>query len=220
VRVAGADVWKGRWVVVVLKDGSFDRTFLSPTIEAVVDELTDAEVIGVDMPIGLAESGQHRPADLEARAYVGPRRHSVFMTPSIELLEAPSHRDANDLAKAQGWSGISAQTYALKAMILQVQPVAARDTRIHEVHPEVSFVQANDETALPYSKASWNGVTLRRRILADQRIILPDDLEDTGRAGMADILDAAIVAWSAARIAARTAESLPDGATRSGTIWR
>jgi hypothetical protein len=62
--VGGADVWKGRWVVVVLEDGSFSRAFVTPTIEAAVAELPDAAAIGVDMPIGLPSTrrcGQHSP---------------------------------------------------------------------------------------------------------------------------------------------------------------
>jgi predicted RNase H-like nuclease len=220
VKVAGADVWKGRWVFVVLNDGLFDRAFLSPSIESAVDEVADAAVIGIDMPIGLPEPGRRRPADVQARKYVGPRWQSVFMAPSVELLMAPSHAQANDLAKAKGWEGISAQTYALRTMILQVGPVADRDTRVHEVHPEVSFVRANDEAPLRWSKASWNGQAIRRRILQDHRIIIPDELRDAGVAGVADLLDSAIVAWSAARVAAGHGEPLPEGGARIGAIWR
>lgn len=221
VKVAGADVWKGQWVVLVLDHGGFDRAFLSRTIEEAVEGVADAQVIGVDMPIGLPEPGRLRPADVLARNYVGTRRQSsVFMTPSVELLKAASHAEANVLAKAQKWKGISAQTYALKAMILEVQPLADRDCRVYEVHPEVSFVRANDEAQLQWSKTSWNGEVLRRRILERHGIVIPDELRDVGQAGAADVLDAAVVAWSAARVAAGEAEALPVDATRIGAIWR
>jgi len=220
MRVAGADVWKGRWVVLVLDEGRFDRAFSSPTIGAALDQVADVRVIGVDIPIGLPEPGQRRPADLQARKYIGRRWQSVFMTPSIDLLEAASHVKANDLARAEGWDGISAQAYGLKTMILQVQPLAVRDARVYEVHPEVSFVRANGEVPLPWSKTSWNGVALRRRILENHGIFIPDDLPGAEAAGVADVLDAAIVAWSADRIAAGTGEQMPDGAARIGAIWR
>ena len=61
--VAGADVWKGRWVVVVLEDGLTPRAFVEPNIEAVVARLPDAAAIGIDMPIGLPAAGERRPAD-------------------------------------------------------------------------------------------------------------------------------------------------------------
>ena len=41
-----------------------------------------------------------------------------------------------------------------------------------------------------------------------------------GVAGMANVLDAAIGGWSAARIASGHGESLPHGADRIGAIWR
>jgi hypothetical protein len=82
MQVAGADVWKGRWVVVVLDDGRFTRAFVAPTIEEAVAELADVAAIGIDMPIGLPAAGTRRPADLAAREFVGKRRNSVFFTPS------------------------------------------------------------------------------------------------------------------------------------------
>ncbi|MDQ6784431.1 MAG: DUF429 domain-containing protein [Actinomycetota bacterium] len=220
MKVAGADVWKGQWVVVVLDDGQFDHAFLSAAIDAAVGQVADAKVIGIDTPIGLPEPGKSRPADMQARKYVGRRWQSVFMTPAIDLLLSPSHKEANTLAKAQGWDGISAQTYALKRTILEVQPVAQRDSRVYEVHPEVSFVRANGGVTLRWPKSSWNGVALRRQILHGQGVVVPDDLGEPGAAGVADMLDAAIVAWSAARLAAGEAESLPDGSDRIGSIWR
>jgi len=61
---------------------------------------------------------------------------------------------------------------------------------------------------------------LRRRLLARHGIVLGDDLGPAGAASVADVLDAAVVAWSADRIAAGRAEALPAGAGRIGAIWR
>lgn len=218
--VAGADVWKGQWVVVCLNHGRFDRAYLAATIALAIAGASDAEVIGVDMPIGLPAPGTFRASDKEARVYVGPRWQSVFMTPSADLLEAPTHAQANERARAEGWARISAQAYALGPQILQLQPHAEADDRIYEVHPEVSFVAANGDLHLQSSKSSWNGLALRRRILADHGIAIPDHAGPAGAAGAADVLDAAIAAWSAARIALRQAVSLPLVSTRIGAIWR
>lgn len=220
MKAAGADVWKGQWVVVVLDDGRFDQAFVSSTIGDVVKEAAAAQALGIDIPIGLPQPGETRPADMQARSYVGPRRQSVFMTPSTDLLSASSQHEANILAKAGGRAGISAQAYALKSMILEVQPIAKRNRRVYEVHPEVSFVEANGGQPLRWPKASWNGVHLRCSILKQHGIVLPDDLRGAGAAGVADVLDAAIAAWSAARIAAGTAKAMPKGASRVGAIWR
>jgi predicted RNase H-like nuclease len=218
--VAGADVWKGQWVVVCLNDGRFERAYLAATIELAIAGASGAAVIGVDMPIGLPAPGTSRAADKEARVYVGPRWQSVFMTPSADLLEAPTHAKANELARAEGWAGISTQAYALGPQILQLQPHAEGDDRIYEIHPEVSFVAANGDLHLDWSKSSWNGLALRRRILADQGIVIPDNAGPAGAAGTADLLDAAIAAWSAARVARCQAVPFPVGASRMGAIWR
>jgi predicted RNase H-like nuclease len=220
MKVAGADVWKGQWVVVVLEDGHFDRAFEAPTIDAAIDNLPDASAIGVDMPIGLPDPGCLRPADRLARTYVGPRWQSVFMTPCLSLLQSPSLGEANQRATAEGWERISAQAYALGKLILQVQPVADRDARVFEIHPEMSLVRANQDVPLQWSKSAWGGTVLRRRILQDHGIVIPDDIGAAGAAGMADVLDAAIGGWSAARIASGHGESLPPGADRIGAIWR
>jgi predicted RNase H-like nuclease len=219
MKVAGADVWKGKWVVVLLDDRRFDGAFVAPTFDLAVERLSDVAVVGVDIPIGLPESGERRASDAMARAWVGPRWQSVFTTPSADMLEAPSQAVANQRAAARGHALISAQAYGLRKHILEVQPVAALDPRVFEVHPESSFVRANANTHLQWSKSSWNGVNLRRRILETQGILIPDDLAATGAAGVADVLDAAIVAWSADRIGSGTAESFPTGADRIGAIW-
>ncbi len=219
MKAAGADVWKGRWVVVVLDDGRYHRAFVAPTLDVVLDQLRDVAVLGVDMPIGLPASGTRRAADELARKYVGPRWQSVFLTPSLAIVEADTHTKANQTAVANGWDGISAQAYGLRRMILQVQPLAELDARVYEVHPEVSFVRANAQRALPWPKTSWNGAGLRRSILREQGILIPDDLDVAGAAGVTDVLDAAIAAWSAARIARGEGESLPPAASRIGAIW-
>jgi len=219
VLVAGADVWKKQWVVVVLEDGVFSRAFVAPTIDDVVADLSDAVAMGVDMPIGLPTGGESRRADQEARSFVRPRGSSVFSTPSAELLEKESAAEANDLAKANGWPGVSAQSFALKAQIEAVQPLAESNKRLWEVHPEVSFREAHGRP-LEWAKSTWNGVSLRRQILERQGIILPADLKNGGKADVADVLDAAIAAWSAGRIAAGEAQSLPANSPRIGAIWR
>jgi predicted RNase H-like nuclease len=217
--VAGADVWKGKWVIVALDDGRFLEASVAPTIELAIQRVPDAVTVGVDMPIGLPEAGQKRPADAQAREFVGPRWNSVFTTPSRDLLEASSHKVANELARADGRDGITIQAYGLGPLVFQVEPVAERDSRLYEVHPEVSFVAANDKEHLPWAKTSWNGINLRRQILESHGVVLPNDLGPSGEAGIADVLDAAIAAWTANRIASGVAERLPSGEERSGAIW-
>lgn len=218
--VAGADVWKGKWVVVVLGEGQFESAFLSGSMEEALARVPEAEVVGVDIPIGLPGPGQTRAADLEARRYIGRRWQSVFLAPPLDILQASSQAEANVLARSRGWPGIAAQTFALKASIMQVQPLAATDKRLYEVHPEVSFTEANGGIPLPWPKTSWNGTGLRRAVLERLGIVVPADLGLAGLAGTADVFDAAIVAWSAGRVASGRAVRLPEGTVRGHAIWR
>ena len=217
--VAGADVWKGKWVVVILDDGHFLRGFVAATFAEVIENLNDVSIIGVDIPIGLPTGADRRRSDIEARAFVGSRRSSVFFTPPAELLDCASASEANELARKLNIPGISAQTFGLKKQILAVQPFAEQDDRIYEVHPEVSFREAHGKEIL-WSKSSWNGQMLRRSILLERGIALPPVLAALGYADPSDVLDASIVAWSASRISTNAAEQFPSEGLRVSTIWR
>ncbi len=182
--VAGLDAARGGWVAVVTEDGSFIRAFIAPTFRDALAELADAAVIGVDIPIGLPESGA-RAADVAARAFIGPRRSSVFATPTRAAIECPSYAEARRVLPS-----LSAQSYALGTKILDVE--ADLDDRVCEVHPEVSFT-ALAGRHLRHSKRSWNGQMERRRLLAGAGIELPDELDGGGAAAADDVLDAAVV---------------------------
>ncbi len=206
--VAGADVWKGRWVVVVLEGGGFQSAFVRPAVKDVLQELGDCNVLALDIPIGLPKGHDHRGCDGAAKVFVGPRSSSVFHTPPRVVLETATYREANHLSKKLYGRGISAQAYALRAKILEVDPLAATDDRLVEVHPEVSFCAMKGST-LAFSKKSWNGQMERRALIRSKGIELPDNLEDAGMVPADDLLDAAAAAWSASRVHRGEAAALP-----------
>ena len=79
--VAGADVAKGQWVVVVLRDGDFDHAIVTKNLTDFLGETQGLGVLAVDIPIGLPEGKEHRQCDLAAREFLRPRSSSVFSTP-------------------------------------------------------------------------------------------------------------------------------------------
>ncbi len=176
--------------------------------------VADASVVGVDIPIGLPSEGA-RAADVAARVFVGPRRSSVFPTPPRAALVAPTYAEGRRVLPS-----LSAQSFALGKKILEVE--ACLEERVIEVHPEVSFA-ALAGGPLRHSKRSWNGQMERRRMLASAGIELPDELTGAGQAAADDVLDAAIVAWSAARKDRGEAMTLPaDAPVQDGrpvAIW-
>jgi predicted RNase H-like nuclease len=172
------------------------------------------------MPIGPPETGP-RESDLCARAFVGPRRNSVFMTPPRAVLGAASYAEANERAAAlPGGKKISQQAWALRHNIAVVAAVADGDPRVIEVHPEVSF-RAMAGGPLAFAKTTWNGQALRRALLARRDVAPADRLDEAGGVPPADVLDAAAVAWTARRHARGESRSLPEGWTRGtpGAIW-
>ena len=165
-----ANGWSSCW-----KTGVFGAPSCGPPSSDVLDALAGVEVLAFDIPIGLPKGHDHRGCDAAAKVFVGRRSSSVFHTPPRAVLEAPTYREANRLSKELCGRGISAQAYALRAKILEVDPIAATDARIVEVHPEVSFCAMKGST-LEFSKKSWNGQMERRALLRSQRIELPDQL--------------------------------------------
>lgn len=195
--VAGIDGWRGGWLAVELTNGAFERAFTAPHLRDALEHLQAAVVVGVDMPIGFPAHGV-RGADLAARELVGSRRSSVFLVPPRRVIEATDYRSARAAAREIWDRGVSAQAYALADKILELDSLVAVDTRLIEVHPEVSF-RAIAGRALPSPKRSWNGQRLRYRLLESVGIRVPDHVEEAGRAPADDLLDAAVVAWTADR---------------------
>ena len=208
MHAAGVDACKGGWIAVVVGTEGFHRAVVASRFEALVVALDDVSVIAVDIPIGLPND-RPRAADAAARAFVGPRRSSVFTVPPRTALQAPDYPAARTAAQRDFGRGLSTQSYALAPKILEVDQVAARDSRIVEVHPEVSF-RAIAQTPLDQAKKTWNGQLARRLLLEGEGIRIPADLDAAGAVAPDDVLDAAAAAWSGRRKAHGSAISLPD----------
>jgi predicted RNase H-like nuclease len=213
LRVAGVDLAGGALAVVVLEDGRVVDAFRCETFAEAL--LVDAEVVAVDIPIGIPDEGV-RPADEAARRFVGPRASSVFTTPVRRVLEAATYAEARRVATELAGKSISAQSYALRRRILEVDEYAHEDERVIEVHPEVSFRELAHRPLLP--KRRTDGLAERRALLEEAGIELPSSVP---RVAEPDLLDATVAAWSARRYTLGEALPLPQGHTeRIGAIWR
>jgi predicted RNase H-like nuclease len=122
-------------------------------------------------------------------------------------------------------SGISQQAYRLREKIFEVERwPPGSPAPVWEVHPEISFAVPNG-APLGHSKHTWAGGQERRLILARHGLALDGPLlPGGGQAGADDVLDAAIAAWSARRLAGGGGQSLParPEVTREGrpmAIW-
>ena len=213
--VLGADVCRGSWAGIMW-DGVTIKGLFASTIAELVEAANAVgvvEVVAIDIPIGLPDTGP-RPADKEARAFVGPRRSSVFPTPIRQALLAPNYKAARAVSLKLTERSLSAQAYALRAKILEVEDwLATASVQVVETHPEVCFramnqdvertgddVENNDFAQWP--KSVWAGQTLRLDLLAAQGLNLAAaDLGDLAhRSPPDDIIDAAACAWTARRV--------------------
>ncbi len=204
----GIDGCSKGWIAVAVGSETTSVHYL-PSISSVSSVIPGATVIAIDIPIGFPESG-YRACDIEARVMLGPRRSSLFFTPVRAALEAEPHAAATRIAKATTGKGMSQQAYALRHKIFEVDrwlPSAACDVR--EAHPEVSFRELMGAPATA-SKKTWAGMVERRDALAGKGITLESVPPEVGtRAAVDDVLDAAVVAWTAQRILDGAAYSIP-----------
>ena len=102
------------------------------------------------------------------------------------------------------------QSYGLRTKLLEVERwVTDTGYRVVEVHPEVSFARLA-RAPLTTSKSTWAGFQRRAELLASAGIRLTGDLGTADAAGIDDVLDAAVAAWTARRYARGLAICLPD----------
>ncbi len=206
------DACRAGWIAVAWT-GRDVQAYVHEDICAVA-ELAAADgpvaVIGIDIPIGLADITL-RQADLLARKAAGPRWASVFVTPVRPALALQTYEQASALNRRLTGSGISRQAFNLRDKILQVDAWLSRaPCPVVEVHPELTFAELAG-APLRDSKSTWAGAVRRRQLLASARIELSGDLGLSGRqAGVDDVLDAGAVAWTASRVARGTARQVPD----------
>jgi predicted RNase H-like nuclease len=211
MRVTGVDACRRGWVAVSLcSPGQPAEVRVHETLTGVLDG-DGASVVGIDMPLGLLESGW-READRAARRLLGPRRSSVFAIPPRAVWAQVDYQAASRLCRELTGQGFSIQAWGLRAKLLEANRYRDGGRRVlHEVHPELAF-SAMAGAPLAHSKHTAAGRDLRRALLSQAGIALTAD--SARLAPVTDVMDAAAVAWSAWRIAVGQAVVIPDHTQR------
>ncbi|WP_109476421.1 DUF429 domain-containing protein [Paraburkholderia sp. C35] len=223
----GVDGCKGGWYAVKqhAKTGAIE-TRICESFDDVLAWAPAPAIIAVDMPIGLSSTGD-RAADSEARKKLKwPRSASVFQTPVRQTLGSKDYAEACAHNRDITGKAISQQAYNILRKIAEVDQAlresATDAARVFEVHPELAFMQLRIEqggeaAGLKEGKTSEAGHAKRQALLVpffgaalqtalDERIAKHVKKDD--------ILDAFAVLWSARRIAAGSAETLPENEPR------
>jgi predicted RNase H-like nuclease len=207
--VVGVDGCRGGWVAVI---DAGDRPLAArvfPTFQALIDFLPRSALLGVDIPIGLADTGS-RGCDVAARKRLGrPRGSSVFPAPLRATLRARTYADACRIRMRIDGKKMSRQAYGILNKIGEVDGHLQRDRglarRVIEVHPELSFAEWNRGIPLQYAKRKSRGKAERHalieRVWPSQALRLYASLRGTGCA-LDDLHDAFAALWSMRRWAA------------------
>jgi predicted RNase H-like nuclease len=150
----------------------------------------------------------------------------VFWSPPRRAL------DEDDYAAARAIDpSLSAQAFALRERILEVEELAAAGLPVLEYHPEVTFAVLEGGPAT-VRKRSWGGQHERRRLLEQAGLRLPglplSELDpkggrDPGLLPPDDVLDAAAGALTADRLRRGQGRALgvdgTPGVDQRGVIW-
>jgi predicted RNase H-like nuclease len=200
----------GGWVALIVDDDGSGRVLFAETFRQLLRAAGDVASVGVDIPIGSVRQKVRR-ADVLTRKLLGPRASSVFPSPRRACqAEAGDYEAAGKVSKELTGRKLSKQSFALLPRIIEVEERWYRDPDlIREVHPELSFaVMAGGP--LETRKTTPSGTLERLRLLRAHGIDVVAMSGDAGPAGLDDIIDAGAVAWTASRLAAGTASSLPS----------
>ena len=194
----GVDGCKGGWVVVghgvATKYASF---------AALLALLPSDAVIAIDIPIGLADTYETggRSCDRAARAIL---RTAVFPAPVRGALGVRTLEEANE----RGWPATKQSLGILpKIEDGDATIMPHLQARVFEVHPELAFWAMNQEQWLANSKHDVFGRKQRVELLKSNGVVVP-----ARPPGVAedDLLDACAARWTAQRILADVAVTLPD----------
>jgi predicted RNase H-like nuclease len=200
LRAVGVDGCRGGWLAVP-REGGY------PVVHATFADLLRAEpraTLAVDVPIGLLDMGRtgDRACDKAARRLLGfPRRASVFPPPLRSRLHA-SERPPE----------MGAQSFAILPKVREVDALLAPalQARCVEAHPELAFTLLAGRP-MRHAKRAPEGKTERRRALGRIPGRPFARLRDPPRgAAVDDLLDACVLAWTAARVAQGESLRLPD----------
>jgi len=219
--VAGLDGCRGGWCAVELEVHGDTVTATAPTIRKFSDVLTSrAEIICVDIPIGLLDGPGRRFCDTAARKLLGrPRASSVFPSPCRSVLSMGLSSERYPVVSTENkrLSGrkLTKQTYNISPKIrdIDVSMTPELQRRVREVHPEVCFWALNHGQPMEHNKKKLLGrlerwALLRRHIRRLPLIpTLPRHLKPL--CAIDDYIDALVAAWTAVCII-RGARAIPE----------
>lgn len=194
---------------------------------------TGAQIIAVDMPIGLPERPEPdgrggRVCERAAKAMLGARRSSIFPTPLRAAFEGGTRAEADTLSRAAGGKGVAAQSFALFKKIREIDAAMTPmlEGCVFETHPE-TIIAALTGIPAAHNKKTPDGRAERLALLAAHglpRALFEPHPFKRSQAVPDDLIDAGLCLLTAQRLAAGSALRLPEDPPRDGrglrmAIW-
>ena len=217
--ILGVDGCKGGWIAIRKDIGSGEiSSEVHSSGEQLINPSTTPDVLALDIPIGLTDSGP-RQCDILARKMLGqPRGRSVFPAPIRPALAATDRQKADAITQSVDRKGVSAQAFGLYPRIREIDEIMRNDKRacgyVHEVHPELCFMAWNDGEPILESKKSYQGMSIRWGLVRSHfgGGVVGSVRQRYGASVVADddIYDAFAALWTAERIHLEIAKVIPD----------
>lgn len=107
---------------MAIEQGAFAGASVFADLRTLVSRLTTAEVIGVNLPVGLLESGL-RLCDRLAQHEAGPLAQRVLLVPPRPVLQEPSAEQAEAACRRLCGEALCRTSYALRDRILELDAV-------------------------------------------------------------------------------------------------
>jgi len=227
VMAAGVDGCKAGWFVAIASAAkqvdrpfvqhilTLKNCFLAGSFTDVLSVTSDCNLVCVDIPVGLSDSKQ-RQCDLAAREILGkPRASSVFTAPIRPCLSANDYETASRISFKHSGKKLNKQSFFIMGKIRQVDDLMTPrlQTRVREVHPEISFWALNGKKPMRYGKRKLPGRNERIKLLS---CVFPEAeaivAKSCKRREVAadDILDALVAAWTASQAVMGEVKTLPE----------
>lgn len=216
-----------KWFCVELGcDDAWNCSIL--TVDEIGRIAASAQVVLIDIPIGLVDSGaEARACDREARRLLAPRRApSVFPAPARATLQARGYAAALKINRRLTGRGISKQSWAIAPRIRAIDGLLRRDEQlrgvIRESHPEICFWALNGGKPMAHNKKTEEGRAERTAVLhrffpaADALFKEAAKSYRRKQVALDDIIDAMILAVTA-KIGDGRYQTLPAPPARDST---
>tara|TARA_A100001011_G_scaffold386539_1_gene462574 strand:- start:551 stop:1099 length:549 start_codon:yes stop_codon:yes gene_type:complete len=170
------------------------------------------------MPTGLEINKPNRSCDIAARKFLGPRSSTIFSPPCQDAIYSKNYDEAKATNLKKTGKSVSKQSWFLSKKIIETKNFIESDSKLDlkEGHPECSFTQISGAPILE-NKKTMKGIFKRLDILNKLNFDLPrlvEMLPKNVNIGIDDLLDAAILCWTASRFFNGNIKTFPNSTLR------